>query len=534
MKNSGKAILLYILSLFAFTSSLLSHNVEFLLNGNTLQIGEILILDVVLNGTGEMKPIERRYDFKDVQVYYIGDSFETQIINFKVTKRQILKYQVSSNQLGRHKIPKIRVSVDNQVIESTEMYFDVIAKSKPQKLQPPTNLFDQFFGDPSLPEEGYSQPEVAFHTSKKVCYLGEPIVGYYVLYYNGLKQPFLERDPNQSISFPFFLTETLSQVTVQIDPTVNRNGFSRNTLVYLKEIYGLTPMKVGNYSVGATNFIVGDSLRFGGSNEIIPVNKGLVSVLPLPNGAPAKFNGAIGEYDISLHTKPKDVYLGETYYFSVRVFGSGAGLGIEDPLDLKQAKHKDEFFLLKKEKSKVFRKLPEGEYGFYSVVEFFYSFQSKVEGRREIPIAAISYFSPKNNSYTKKNTSPFEIFIRPKREYVSSNKVEKPKEKNGLWKIVLGMFAGAIFFFMIFFGIKRYIHQNQIRESMERLNEKLGSKKGDILKDYLLRHRIPEREAATVAELSLAFPNQSWAKIFNYCSKVDRQMLVTISKNLLN
>ncbi len=534
MTNSGKALSFYFLSLFLFTNSLLPHNVEFILNGNSLPTGEILILDVILSGEGDIKPIEQRYDNKDVQVYYIGDSFETQIINFKVTKRNILKYQISSNKIGRHKIPTIRVSVDNQIIESSEIFIEVTQKTKSQKLQSPPNIFDQFFGDPSQSNEAYSQPEVVFHTSKKVCYLGEPIVGYYVLYYNDLKQPFLERDPNQSISFPFFLSETLSQVTVQIEPIVNHNGLSRNTLVYLKEIYGLTPIKVGNYSVGATNFIVGDSMRFGGTNEVIPVTKGSVSVLPLPSGAPANFNGAIGEYDISLHAKTAEIYLGETHYFSIRVFGSGAGLGIEDPLDLKNVKVKGEFYLLRKEKSKVFRKLPEGEYGFYSVVEFFYSFQSKLEGKREFPMGSIAYFSPKKNSYLKKNASPFEIFIRPKREYTSSNKIEKTKEWNGVWKIVLWIATGTIIFIALIFGVKLYVYQNLIKESMERLSEKVGSKKGDILKDYLLRHGIHEADASTVAELSMAFQNESWVKIFNYCSKKDRQTLVSISKNLLN
>jgi|JI8StandDraft_1071087.scaffolds.fasta_scaffold00081_30 hypothetical protein len=530
MKNFGNTIFILFLYLIFANYSIFGNEVEFKLSSATVSLGEVIFLDVKHDGQKELKPIERKFESDNIQVYYIGDSFETQIINFTVTKKHVLKYQVAGKRTGKFKIPKIRIQLDNQIIESDELLIEVTPKNNSR----PQGIFDQFFGD-QRDEVTISKPsEVVFHTNKNVCFVGEPIVGYYVLYSNGLRQPFLERDPNQSISFPFFLSEVLNQVTIQIDPVVNRNGTDRNTLVYLKEIYGLTPLRVGTYSIGSTNFIVGDSMRFGFTNEVLPVNTGKIQVLPLPKGAPNFFSGAIGEYDISFHAKPTQIHLGETYYFSIRVFGSGAGIGIEDPLELTHTNSDHEFYLLKKEKSKVFRKLPEGEFGFYSVVEFFYSFQSILEGKREFQNPKISYFSPKNNAYETKKTTIPPLLVLPKRLRQKSNQTEEqPSElwrKNYLFWILFGilMVTG------ISFLTQRMITNNQIRIQLEKLNGKIGTKKGEILRDYLVRHGISEKEASSLAELSIAFPTMSWEKIYDYSNQKDKQMLISICKHLNN
>ncbi len=509
-------------------------DIEFNLSANTLPLGEVVFLDVRYEGNGEIKPIEKRYDSGAVQVYYIGDSYETQIINFKVSKRHILKYQITSNQLGKQRVPRIKISINNQVVESQDLWIEVVKKEPKNNQQTPSNIFDQFFGDSNNESEEGKPPEVVFHTSRNVCYLGEPIVGYYVLYFNGLKQPFLERDPNQSIAFPFFLSETLSQVTVQIDPTAIRNGNLRHTLVYLKEIYGLTPMQVGQFELGSTNFIVGDSMKFGVTSDVIPVQKGSVKVLPLPPGAPKNFKGAIGDYEISLEKSQTKVHLGETLYFSVRVFGSGAGIGLEDPLQIQTSAFKKELFLLKKEKSKVFRKLPEGEFGFYSVVEFFYSFQSKKEGTIELPSPSVTYFSPKLGTYQTKFLPTIPISILPKRILNSSNRIEAKDNSeisgNYFFWILFGVLSGTL----IFWAAKSISDRRISKIKLQTLNEKFGSKKGDILGDYLVRHGVTKENAKVLSELSLAFPNQNWENIYQYCNKEDKRLLIHITNNLKN
>jgi hypothetical protein len=533
MKNFGNSFGILLLLTFCLTFPILSTNIQFTLTNNKLALGEVVFLDVKLLGESELKPIENRYESNGVQVYFVGNSFETQIINFKVTKSSILKYQVSSNKLGKHKIPTVKVIVDNQIFESPEMYIEVLTKSNSTRTPAPSRLLDHFFGESEPLSDNFSPPEVVFHTNKNLCYLGEPVIGYYVLYYNGLRQPFLERDPNHSISFPFFLSETLNQVTVQIDPSVKRNGFDRNTLVYLKEIYGLTPLRSGTYSIGSTNFIVGDSLRFDMPSNSTPVTIGTIRVLPLPGGAPKNFSGAIGEYELSFHSEKQELHLGESFYFSIRAFGSGAGTGLDDPLELKNNPSLKEFHLVRKEKSKVFRKLPEGEFGFYSVVEFFYSFQSDKEGKRELPTANIYYFSPRNGIYETKSATSSAIFVGPKKQETPSNIIEKLDKGNDLSNFYLWLILILVVTVSFVVTSNYMIKNKQIRTSMVFLNGKIGTKKGEILKDYLLRHGVSETDASTMSDLSLAFTGQSWDTIYKYCTKNNKQILVKLS-NILN
>lgn len=532
MKNFGNLPIFGILNLVFFcTFPILGDEVSFQLNANTMEVGDILILEVKHTGDKELKPKENRYQSKDVQVYYIGNSYETQIINFKVSKSQVLKYQISTNKIGSHSIPTVQVLVNNQLINSPELKFSAVAKTNKKTPLPSQDFFSNIFGETQTDIE-VSPPEVIFHTSKSTCYVGEPIIGYYILYYNQMKQPFLERDPNQSISFPFFLSETLDQVTIQIDPVVQRDGIEKRTLVYGKEIYGLTPLRVGTYTLGATYFIVGDSLRFGAGHDAVKISPQTVRVSPLPSGAPKSFDGAIGEYDISAKVNPQKIHLGETYYFAIRVFGEGVGIGIDDPLKEYTSIKGGNLHFIRKEKSKQFQRLADGTFGFYATIDFFYSIVTNKEGYLELPSASIVYFSPKTANYESKTANIPSIFIHPKRDVSTSKKVETLSTFDYqslpiVWIILIGFMTIATWY-----AFKIFSQNLKVRESMILLNGKIGTKKGVILKDYLIRNGVSESNATALIELQNGFPNENWLKIYHFCGNNDKKILMDVSNHL--
>jgi hypothetical protein len=532
MINFGN-VFLSILAIGTLTSNaILSADLTFEISSNEIRAGDVLILEVKYKGEKELKPTQTKYDSKGVQVYYIGNSYETQIINFKVSRSHVLKYQVSSNNIGKHKIPTINVLLDGQLFESPEIYFAVTKKLNKPPNAPSSNFFDHIFGGQDNIETSSVPPEVVFHTNKNQVYLGEPIVGYYVLYYNGLKAPYFERDPNQSISFPFFLAETLNQVTVQIDPTVERNSIDRSTLVYSKEVYGLTPLRVGTFSLGATNFVVGDSLRFGALHDSLPAITQSIRVQPLPAGSPPNFKGAIGDYELTFHSTKQKIHLGESYYFSIRIAGSGAGFGFNDPFSTDGIANIEELHLIKKEKSKVFKKLPDGQFGFHSTIKFYYSFEPKSEGSHDLPSARISFFSPRTLTYEERSISISPVFIHPKRSQVESNSLEPTVGAVSSTKYIFWCGLLMVTFASIFGAHVFYTKKIKIRESMNSLNGKIGTKKGEILLDYLVRHGVSDSNARVFTDLSHAFPNQNWNQIYTFCGKHDRQILIKTSIQL--
>ncbi|TGN19720.1 BatD family protein [Leptospira idonii] len=530
MKNSGKFFLFF--CLFAGYSSSYADEVTFHLTRNQVEQFEDLVLEARVGGDKEFKPAGNSFEKNGAKAVYIGHGSETQIVNFKISRSQILKFKISTNQIGKFITPQIQVIYDGQKYSSPDFDYIVEKGSGNQRTARPRDFFDHFFEDPFREEEPEAKTEVAFHTSKPRVYLGEPVVGYYVLYYNGLRQAYLERDPNQSISFPFFLSETLKQVTVQIDPFAVRKGIEKQTLVYEKEIYGLTPLKTGTFSLGSTKFLVGDSMRFGAIHKSLDVSPARIEVLPLPQGAPNNFKAAVGEYEIFLSKSDKKVHLGETFYFAVQIKGSGNGDGIEDPIRLTNSS----VHLVSKSKNKTFKLLPNGEYGFYSELEFFYGIEPEEKGNLNLGTAQLVYFSPASHSYKTISQDLGNLKVLPKR----SIPVEKKESAQGdgsafLRKIYSHWFplAGLLTLVVVTFGTVLYFRKrNLIKETLAALDEKIGTKRKEILEDYLIRKGISLDESKLISALKDSFPKEGFLEIYSYCNAEDKKALIKIGNQI--
>jgi len=525
MKNFGNLGLLFLFCVYLPIASLFSEEAGFRLSQDTISQGESLELIIRLSGDKELKLLKNIYEENGVRAVYSGSGSETQIVNFKVSKSQILKFQILTDKLGNHKVPRIQVLTGTDVITCPELYFEVTARTKTNKRKGNGSFFDEIFGD-TQQEEKVESPEVKFHTNKQKVYLGEPIVGYYVLYYKGYRQAYLERDPNQSISFPFFLAETLKQVAVQIDPTVIRNGSEKNTLVFEKEIYGLTPLKSGSFTIGSTNFIVGDSMRFGALQESVPVQTEKITVLELPKGKPSHFNGAIGDYSIIADFQNTEIKLGQTFYFKIKVSGSGGGVGLDQPLPLIQGLH-----FLSQQKFKTFRQLTNGEYGFYSEIEYLYSFEPTSLGKKSLGPGTIHFFSPSLQFYQTKSLILPDISVLPnhlpKQSDYGNTTEKRDTDRTDIYYLI--WFAAFGIFFSL--GTKIVLQKREnTKTALMLLDQKLGSKQNQILSDYLIKKGIGAKDSEKIVELKSAFPAQSFSEIFKYCDKPTKRMLVETSK----
>ncbi|TGN14563.1 BatD family protein [Leptospira ilyithenensis] len=527
MKSFGSIGFLFLVCVYFPIASLFGEEVSFRLSQDQILKGESLELVIRLSGDKPLKLLKNNYEANGVKAIYSGSGSETQIVNFKVSKSKILKFRILTEKPGKNKVPPVQVSVGTDIMTCPELYFTVEAKRPSNNTKRNGSLFDRIFGDPSEEDEKAESPEVVFHTNKQKVYIGEPIVGYYVLYYKGFKQAYLERDPNLSISFPFFLAETLKQVTVQIDSTVIRNGKEKNTLVFEKEIYGLTPLKSGNFTIGSTNFIVGDSMRFGALQESIPVHTEKITVLDLPKGKPADYKGAIGDYLLSADYQSAKIKLGETFYFKIKVSGPGGGVGLDHPLEAK----KEGLHFLSSQKSKTFRQLSLGEYGFYSEIEYLYSFEPRTLGRISMGEVAIHFFSPSSQSYQTKTLTLPDISVLPNSLSKQSDSWKATKKANTdwtnnsylIWFVVLCIFIGV--------GTKITLRwKENTRAGLTILDQRVGSKKNQILNDYLIKKGVVPKDAEKIVELRSAFAEKSFSEIFRYCDKPTKRMLVETSK----
>ncbi|ABZ95834.1 BatD [Leptospira biflexa serovar Patoc strain 'Patoc 1 (Ames)'] len=519
MRNSGKSKFFLLYFLIAFFSKLFSVEVEFFFHPNEFSLGEVAKLEVKAYGDKPFRTLQTNVKKNGVRVRYVGSGTETQIINFKVSKTQIINFYVDTDREGSFQLPEISVQYDNQQYSSPSISFKVSKKTKNSQ-NSFLNPFSLDFEESSTDEN----PEVTFHTNKSVFYKGEPIVGYFVLYYNHYRQPFLERDPNQSISFPFFLSETLRQVTVQIEPEVIRNTIPRKTLVFSKEIYGLTALKSGSFLLGKTKFITGDSLRFNSLQETIDTSPAKVTVLDLPNNPPKFFTGAIGKFKMYFLKIPNQVFVGETAYIELMIEGEGGYEGIT-PMEFSNPNIK----LISQSKTKNFQQLESGEYGFYSKVKFMYGYQiTKISKELNDPYQ-FSYFAIPEKKYNTL-TLPFPNFqILPKR---SINTAPNSKAQNLNLKLpVLFLVLLAVFGILGYVGMKQYKF-NLETKSFVAMVEGFGKKRNYFLSEFLEKQGVSATDSSWLSELISQNKDSNFSDVYKNLSKEDRATALNISKQM--
>ncbi|TGN08815.1 BatD family protein [Leptospira bandrabouensis] len=521
MKNSGKPLLLFFLIYFIPFTKVISSDVEFNLYPNEFSLGEHAKLEVRARGDKPFRALQTNIKQNGVRIQFSGSGTETQIINFKVSKSQILNFYVSTEAEGSFKLPEISVEYDHKTYSSPPISFKVSKKSKQSQNQ----WFNPF---PFEMEEDVTpeSPEVSFHTNKSVFYKGEPIVGYFVLYYNGYRQPFLERDPNQSISYPYFLSETLKQVSVQIEPEVLRNNQLKKTLVYDKEIYGLTGIKAGRFQIGKTKFITGDSLRFNSLQETVNTNPATVTVLELPPGKPKEFTGAIGNFKLNLTEFPKTVHRGETLYYEVTVEGEGGYEGIT-PFSIPNSKVQ----VISQKRTKTFKKLDSGEYGFYSVVKFLFGHQTDLPGKLQLEPYRFSFFSLNEKQYKSLVLTFPEISVLPEKKKSLEAKKSDSKSESGPSIIVLVLIA--VFGILSYVGYKRYSISRQSKMFSEMI-QSFGKKRNVFLADYLEKKGIQNDDNQFLVNLLNDSDKLTPEKTFKNLSNQEKTKVLVLKKQLQN
>ncbi|PJZ83328.1 BatD family protein [Leptospira harrisiae] len=519
MKNFGKiGHILILFYLFPF-AAILPSDVEFHFYPNEFSLGENAKLEVRAHGDKVFRAIQTNIKQNGVRIRFSGSGTETQIINFKVSKAQILNFYVDTETEGTFQLPEVTVEYDNRKYQSPPIQFKVSKRSKHSQNQ----FFNPFqLEENEIPSEG--SPEVVFHTNKNVFYKGEPIVGYFVLYYNGYRQPFLERDPNQSISFPYFLSETLRQVSVQIEPEVQRKNVLKKTLVYDKEIYGLTPIKSGKFKIGKTKFIAGDSLRFNSLQETVNSMPATVTVLNLPPNPPIGFSGAIGNFQLNLTNFPKEVNKGETAYFEITIEGEGGYEGIAP-----SPESKTEYQLISQSRTKTFKKLDSGDYGFYSVVRFSYGYQVNQTNKLQLEPYRFSFFSLKESTY---KTLSIQF---PTLQILSEKKKELKKESTPTAtpnppSIFVLVFL-AVFGILSYLGYRKYRLNQKVKEFADMV-QSFGKKRNIFLADYLKRQGLAEDGIQFLIFLVEKSDTETPKKTFLSLSKTDKTKVFKIAKQL--
>lgn len=504
---------------FLFCSSAFSQ-VQFELSANMVQVNEPIELRFVFTGSPNVKLVKEHFETDEFRAEFSGQESRTQILNFQMDQKKIYKYLVYFKKIGKFSAPAIPI-----LLERKEILFqskELIDVRKMVMRRVPKNLFPDFFG-----EDFSKSPEVSieFQTNKKSVFVGEAVIGYFILYHSSRYPLSLERDGNSNLSFPNMISEPMNGVSVSVPDTVFKNGKQVNAAPYLREVFSLVPTKPGRIPLGKTKFLVFASPHFQSFPNIHESSEFELEVLPLPEPQPLGFSGEVGEYSISTKFEKTNVKVSEILNFTVTISGLGLAKSFKDPIASakKQFPEGYSIHLVDRNLKTEFKEIEPNYYDFESSLVLRYSLKLDQEGTFPAQTITIPYFSLQNRTY---ETLKLEIPSFVAKGYLQQNPLQASKEKletsklslaNWYWFAIAILLGGPT----IFFGFQRW-KQFQILESVAKEMENLaGTKSPSLLFHHLLQKGFSRDGANLLRKLGEEKTSSSWKESLKTLSKLE-------------
>ena len=478
-----------------------------ILSSDTVKIGEPLSIRIQLEGNPAVKIIRQSFRGNGVVATYSGMEQSTSIVNMAVSRHKIIRYVIIPDRPGKFAIPEIAVEVDGSIYRTPPANFTVLNEKYTGR---PAAGFDRLFDSMSGVDPG--NIKIRFSVTEKDIYEGQTIAGYYTLLFDGRMRPGFERDPSAPLDFPYLKTETQKGINIDIPDRVVFEGKEYNTAPYEQEVFILTPLRAGTYSIGKVDFLVSTGM-FGRPLRVAsePVT---INVKKLPASGQAQETGS---YDMNVSLDNNRFYAGESAVFRVKIFGEGSGVFIKNPAASVCRNLKCSATLIDDRKDTKFSLLKSGSYGYQSNLEFVYSISAPEAGLLKLPPVTLEYFNLYEKKYMTLSAEIPEIEVLPAREAV----IHQDKSWNISWKwLILFPLAGAVLF------IYRKIRNSAADLSqLVELDTLIGRKKGHLLKNYLLDNTGEEQAVNRIIKLKNKYMEKPLEEIYYLAGHEKNELL---------
>ena len=294
------------------TQVIISQNFEVSVSQNKVGLHETFEISFTLDGSGKnFSPPP----FSNFQILRgPSKSSSTSIVNGSMSQELTYTYVLKPKKVGVFTILPASIKSKGKTIGTKPITVQVQKQSAPKKPNTPYNIASR-------------KVHLNVTANKSTCYVGEPIVLTYTLYFN-LNVGSLS--PN-SMKYTNFWANEL-EVNSE---TVKRvyNGQSYNSAI-IKQV-ALTPQESGSQSIDplSINLVVSvptgrrDFFNMMTSQNIdytVVANDLRINVLDLPkDGRPTNFSGAIGDFNLSVSLDKDSININESATFSVKIKGKG-------------------------------------------------------------------------------------------------------------------------------------------------------------------------------------------------------------------
>ena len=391
---------LIVLSLFLFTTSLLSAQVKFTAEVSREQVGinERLRIDFNMNKDGDNFTPPSFTGFKVVggPNQQVSNSW----VNGKSTFSKTYSYYLQPNSKGTKTIGQAEVTVDGTVYKTSPVNVEVgDAVERPQD------------GNNAaiVPEDNL---HLVAEVSKPNPYLNEAITVVYKLYVSeriGISNFRMLDNP----TFPDFWSQNLNINGYRFEQGTYQGEPYRYAVVHKSLLY---PQKTGKLEIDPIAISVSVDVPsqrrsiFGGIiyqtvEKRVTSSSREIDVKPLPaQGKPANFTGAVGSFEFDVDASKTTLDAGESLTASVKVRGRG-NLMLFDLPDLSVPASLE---IYEPERKENFSSTLNGTQG--SLTEDYTIVPSR-KGKYPIPGLNFSYFDPRSETYKSISTNDIVIDV---------------------------------------------------------------------------------------------------------------------------
>ena len=314
-------------------------------------------------------------------------------------------YTYVADSAGSYTIPPATINVDGKTLRTPATKFTVYAANSPAASSmrtppdPNTGVNRTLDHDKQL---GSNDVFIKMIPSRTSVYEHEPIECTIKLYtkYRQIKSFTLQSQPN----FDGCLIEEVP-VTPMLDNVETLNGQTYSTAILKKVIIfpqqsGRITLNSGKYEVNVTKYeklqtFFGTQMYAVGDDRLI-VNPGdlTINVMPLPEGAPEGFNGAVGHFEVQTRLSTEKLKTNEPATITYIITGTGNISYLKEPeLTL------PEQFELYPAKSESNTRVAGNNVTGTQTVEF--TFVPQVEGDFTLSLGKYSYFDPSTKKYVE-------------------------------------------------------------------------------------------------------------------------------------
>ncbi len=438
---------LLVLAVAALPASAQSPAVSATVDRNTVGLGETLTLSIAVEGASGQPALPPLDDF---QVLETSSGVQMSTVNGNTTTQTVTQYRLQPLRLGDLTIPAFQIVVDGLGSAFTDPIVVSVTQGSGAPAQPGAmpplfpnsgggltdllGLLDQMLQNssalgslsggqaPVTPSRSLSQvPAPAglqgqdyyaeAMVDKATPYQGEQVL-YTLRFYRAL-------DPFGRIEYkaPAFNGAWSKALPDQTDYTTQASG--RSYLVTELQ-HVLFPMVAGEVVIDPSRLTLpGDYL---GAPGIEVASQPLtLDVQPLPAGAPASFQGAVGQFSMESEVDKAEVKVGDAVTQRVVISGAGNVEQVADPVWAD-----DVAWRAFDSTSTTADQFQDGQLaGVRRIERVLVPTQS---GQLTLPAAEFSYFDPAAGQYRTLSTEPVEVAVAPGVNQAASQPAAEPNQ----------------------------------------------------------------------------------------------------------